>query len=381
MVVDIGRGTTEVAVISLGGMVYKGSVRVGVTSSTGHRQLHPPQLRHADRRAHRRTHQKIGSAFPGSKCAKSRSGPQPGRRRAAQLHGLVQRDPRIAYRSAPTRSSRPSRSRSNRRRPSWAPTSPTKGIALTGGGALLRDLDRLLQEETGLPVVVADDPLTCVVRGCGEARGILKLAPSSSTTGPVSRPGGLRSRPARPLETAAGRQARADYPCNDKRPSAVSARPAGRGAAGRAGHPGAGPVDRGFPAARARTGAARRVGGAVSFQRAVMAPRDLVQQVDEWINAAASSAARTKPCSASASGWPGGHARGAAGRREAQLRRLLGVTITVAQSAVVVEVLYEPPNAFHQRLVFNKGAKSSLAPGMPVIDEGGVVGQIVRVTP
>ena len=44
-----------------------------------------------------------------------------------------------------------------------------KGIALTGGGALLRDLDRLLQEETGLPVMVADDPLTCVVRGCGEA--------------------------------------------------------------------------------------------------------------------------------------------------------------------------------------------------------------------
>jgi rod shape-determining protein MreB len=44
-----------------------------------------------------------------------------------------------------------------------------KGIALTGGGALLHDLDRLLQEETGLPVVVAEDPLTCVVRGCGEA--------------------------------------------------------------------------------------------------------------------------------------------------------------------------------------------------------------------
>jgi rod shape-determining protein MreB len=44
-----------------------------------------------------------------------------------------------------------------------------KGIALTGGGALLRDLDRLLQEETGLPVIVAEDPLTCVVRGCGDA--------------------------------------------------------------------------------------------------------------------------------------------------------------------------------------------------------------------
>ena len=38
-----------------------------------------------------------------------------------------------------------------------------------GGGALLRDLDRLLMEETGLPVLVAEDPLTCVVRGCGIA--------------------------------------------------------------------------------------------------------------------------------------------------------------------------------------------------------------------
>jgi rod shape-determining protein MreB len=44
-----------------------------------------------------------------------------------------------------------------------------RGMMLTGGGALLRDLDRLLAEETGLPVLVAEDPLTCVVRGCGTA--------------------------------------------------------------------------------------------------------------------------------------------------------------------------------------------------------------------
>ena len=43
------------------------------------------------------------------------------------------------------------------------------GIVLTGGGALLRDLDRLLMEETGLPVLVAEDPLTCVARGGGKA--------------------------------------------------------------------------------------------------------------------------------------------------------------------------------------------------------------------
>ena len=44
-----------------------------------------------------------------------------------------------------------------------------RGMRLTGGGALLRDLDRLLAEETGLPVLVAEDPLTCVVRGSGMA--------------------------------------------------------------------------------------------------------------------------------------------------------------------------------------------------------------------
>jgi len=42
-------------------------------------------------------------------------------------------------------------------------------MVLTGGGALLRDLDRLLCEETGLPVMVAEDPLTCVARGGGHA--------------------------------------------------------------------------------------------------------------------------------------------------------------------------------------------------------------------
>jgi rod shape-determining protein MreB len=44
-----------------------------------------------------------------------------------------------------------------------------RGIVLTGGGALLRDIDRLLMEETLLPVIVAENPLTCVARGCGLA--------------------------------------------------------------------------------------------------------------------------------------------------------------------------------------------------------------------
>jgi len=44
-----------------------------------------------------------------------------------------------------------------------------RGMVLTGGGALLRNIDRLLMEETGLPVIVAEEPLTCVARGGGKA--------------------------------------------------------------------------------------------------------------------------------------------------------------------------------------------------------------------
>ena len=51
-----------------------------------------------------------------------------------------------------------------------------KGMVLTGGGALLRDIDRLLMEETGLPVIVADDPLTCVVRGSGMSLEMMEVS-------------------------------------------------------------------------------------------------------------------------------------------------------------------------------------------------------------
>ncbi|CAP40760.1 rod shape-determining protein MreC [Bordetella petrii] len=122
--------------------------------------------------------------------------------------------------------------------------------------------------------------------------------------------------------------------------------------------------------------------GMYPFQRAVMAPRDLVQQFNEWINAAnrirtENEALQRQRIELSQVAT---HAAQLAAEN-AQLRRLLGVTDTVEQAAVVVEVLYEPANTFQQRLVFNKGSQAGLAPGMPVIDEGGVVGQIVRVTP
>lgn len=65
-----------------------------------------------------------------------------------------------------------------------------------------------------------------------------------------------------------------------------------------------------------------------------------------------------------------------------QLRRLLNVIEDrPTHPTVVVEVLYEPATDYRRRLVFNKGSNQGIKPGMPVIDEGGIVGQVIRVTP
>jgi len=118
------------------------------------------------------------------------------------------------------------------------------------------------------------------------------------------------------------------------------------------------------------------------FQRLMFAPRDAVERFNDWTDAAAP--ARTEKEALQRQrielAQLSTHAAQLAAENE-QLRRLLNVAEAVTQQAVAVEVLYEPPNAFSHHLVFNKGTSSGIRPGMPVIDEGGVVGQIVRVTP
>jgi len=113
-----------------------------------------------------------------------------------------------------------------------------------------------------------------------------------------------------------------------------------------------------------------------------MAPRDIARNFGEWLDAANHNRSENEALQRQRIelSQVTTHAAQLAAEN-AQLRRLLGVNDTVEQSTVVVEVLYEPANSFQQRLVFNKGSDAGLAPGMPVIDEGGVVGQIVRVTP
>ena len=161
MVVDIGGGTTEVAIISLNGVVYAASVRIGGDrfdeSIINYVRRNYGSL--IGETTAERIKQTIGTAFPSSDVKEMEVR---GRNLAEgiprsftlnsneileamqePLSGIVGAV-RAALEQAP---------------PELASDIAERGMVLTGGGALLRNLDRLLQEETGLPVIVAEDPL------------------------------------------------------------------------------------------------------------------------------------------------------------------------------------------------------------------------------
>ena len=169
MVLDIGGGTSEVAVISLNGIVYSASVRIGgdrfddaIISYV--RRNYGTLIGEAT--AEKIKHE-IGAAYPGSEVREMQV---TGRNLAEgvprsfslnsneilealqePLSGIVSAV-KVALEQTP---------------PELGADVASRGIVLTGGGALLKDIDRLIAEETGLPVFIADDPLTCVARGGG----------------------------------------------------------------------------------------------------------------------------------------------------------------------------------------------------------------------
>jgi len=175
MVVDIGGGTTEVAIISLSGVVYAASARIGgdrfdegIVSYV--RRNYGSLIGEATAE---RIKQEIGTAFPGTEVRElevrgrnlAEGVPRSFTLNSNEILEALQ-EPlsgiigavRAALEQAP---------------PELAADIAERGLVLTGGGALLRDLDRLLMEETGLPVIVAEDPLTCVARGGGRALEIM----------------------------------------------------------------------------------------------------------------------------------------------------------------------------------------------------------------
>ena len=171
MVVDIGGGTTEVGVISLGGMVYSGSVRVGGDkfdeSITNYIRRNYGML--IGEQTAESIKKNIGSAFPGSEVKEMEV-------KGRNLSEGVPRSFTISSNEVLEALTDPINQIVSAVKTALEQTPPEigadiaeRGMMLTGGGALLHDLDRLLSEETGLPVLIAEDPLTCVVRGCGIA--------------------------------------------------------------------------------------------------------------------------------------------------------------------------------------------------------------------
>ena len=171
MVLDIGGGTTEVAVISLAGIVYSKSVRVGGD------KMDEAILQHIKRKYNlligERTAEliktTIGNAFAGDKVERMQI---KGRDLVSGIPKIIEIDSdevreaiseqietivetvKIALEQTP---------------PELAADIVDRGIVLTGGGALLQNLDKLLREETGLPITITEDPLSTVVLGSGKA--------------------------------------------------------------------------------------------------------------------------------------------------------------------------------------------------------------------
>jgi rod shape-determining protein MreB len=181
MVVDIGGGTTEVAVISLSGIVYSKSVRVAGD------KIDDEIVQYMKRKYSLLIGERSGELI---KTTIGNAFPDPGqevRRMEVRGRDLISGIPKIVeinsdeIREAITEPVSlivdAVKDALENTPPELAGDIVDRGIVLTGGGALLRNLDLLIRDETGLPITVADDPLSTVARGAGivlDQLGVLK---------------------------------------------------------------------------------------------------------------------------------------------------------------------------------------------------------------
>ena len=179
MVVDIGGGTTEVAILSLGSIVYAHSVRVG-----------GDKFDEALISYMRRTHNLLIGESTAERIKKEigiAQKPQTpsGRKETVRGRDLVNGVPKeVVVTQAQVADALSDSIRQivegvkvalEQTPPELAADIVEKGIVLTGGGALLREIDDVIREATGLPMSIADDPLTCVVLGTGRCLEEMKV--------------------------------------------------------------------------------------------------------------------------------------------------------------------------------------------------------------
>ena len=171
MVVDIGGGTSEIGVVSLGGLVYSASVRVGGDkfdeAIVNYIRRNYGML--IGEQTAEMVKKQIGSAFPGSEVHEMEVRGRNLSEGIPRTFGVSSNEILEALTDPINQIVVSIKNALENTPPELAADIAERGVVITGGGALLRDLDRLLMEETGLPVYLAEDPLTCVVRGCGEA--------------------------------------------------------------------------------------------------------------------------------------------------------------------------------------------------------------------
>jgi rod shape-determining protein MreB len=170
MVMDIGWDITEIAVIARGGMACKASLKIcgdDFNNAISHYFRHNHQMLLKDREVEH-IKKEIGSAFPDAE------------NRDIEVWGIdldkgyprrftvSSNEVRVSFADTLPRLASAIMAALEQTPPELGADIAGKGIMLTGGGALLRGLDRYLQEETGVPVTVAQDPANCTIRGCGQ---------------------------------------------------------------------------------------------------------------------------------------------------------------------------------------------------------------------
>jgi len=177
MVIDVGGGTSEVAVIALNGIVYAQSIRVGGDrfdeAIINYVRRHHGML--IGEATAERIKIEIGCAYPQET---NRSMEVSGRNLSEGVPKVItiaSNEVLDALREPLSQIVAGVKQALEQTPPELCADVAERGIVLTGGGALLRDLDRLIGEETGLHVQVADDPLTCVARGGGRALELLDM--------------------------------------------------------------------------------------------------------------------------------------------------------------------------------------------------------------